>query len=239
MASFGSVSPDGRWMAMHTARAGRYRIQTLAMDGSGLVDRLEATPFPIVWADGSRMLITEPLGDPWRPETMRERLWQLDLDRDAEPRLLEDPLTFGISDWHPGTATTPGAEEDDLPPAVVPYDVPVPPASRARAAAVRKYTRIPLVAADGTGIAGVKAALARRPSKRSRCRFATPAGRLGPARSCMRPRYRAIAGVAAWRRMTDPLPRGRYELRFRARDVDGNATRRPKVHRLRLRSAPR
>ena len=239
MASFGSVSPDGRWMVMNTTRAGSDRIQTLAMDGSGLVDRLEGNPFPILWAEGSRMLITEPRGDPWRPETLHERLWEMDLDRDTEPRLLYDPLTFGISDWHPGAATAPEEVEDDLPPAVVPYDIPTPSGARARAAAVRKYTRIPLVAGDGTGIAGVEAALARRPSKRGRCRFATPAGRLGAKRSCRRQRYRAIADVAAWRRMTDPLPRGRYELRFRARDVDRNATRRPKVHRLRLRSAPR
>jgi hypothetical protein len=93
------------------------------------------------------------------------------------------------------------------------------------------------MAADGSGIRRVEAALSR--ASKAGCRYATPAGRLGAARSCQRPRWRVIDGVAAWRRMTDRLPRGRYQLRVRARDTEGNRTRGGKVRRIILRSAPR
>ena len=237
-ASFGRVSPNGRWMALQTERAGAYGIQTLAMDGSGLVWRVsdpEGRYGSVIWAEGSRMLFLERLGSFAAPETLSNRLWEMDVDRDGVPRLVRDPVPFELYDWRPASPSASPAP-DELPPVVLTTPPPKVVAT-ASAARGRKYARIPLIAADGSGLARVEASLAR--VAKGRCRYATPAGRSGPARSCGRPRWRRIEGVAAWRRMTDPLPRGRYALRVRARDTEGNRTRGGKVRKLILRSAPR
>jgi Tol biopolymer transport system component len=238
-AVFGRVSRDGRWMALNTERAGVYGIQTLAMDGSGLVwrarDSGDVRFSSVVWADGGRMLFLQEQGDYADPATLSWDLMELDVDRDSGPRRVLKSVPFRLYDWHAGAVEAP-EPRDDLPPVVMTEAAAKP--ALASAARVRRFARVPLIAADGTGIARIEVSFARVVRK-GRCRFATTAGRLGPASACNRPRWRAIDGVAAWRRMTDPLPRGRYELRVRARDTEGNRSRGAKVRRLNLRSAPR
>jgi hypothetical protein len=75
----------------------------------------------------------------------------------------------------------------------------------------------------------VRVAVARVSGRR--CRFAGPRGRLGPRRSCSRPRYlparlgRRRDGKVPWTfRLRHRLPRGRYVAHVRARDDAGRAS---------------
>ena len=68
-----------------------------------------------------------------------------------------------------------------------------------------------------------------------RCRFVSPAGRLGKARSCSKPSYLPAAGTDRWSlRLKARLPRGRYRAQPRAIDAAGNVeTRTPRFTRVR------
>ena len=68
-----------------------------------------------------------------------------------------------------------------------------------------------------------------------RCRFVSPAGRLGKSRSCSKPRYLPAAGTDRWSlRLRARLPRGRYRAQPRAIDAAGNVeTRTPRFTRVR------
>lgn len=76
------------------------------------------------------------------------------------------------------------------------------------------------------GIGRVDVSVARRVGAR-RCRFLTPAGRLGAARDCRRPRFLRARGNSSWRlRIGARLPLGRYWVTVRVADKAGNAERR-------------
>ena len=84
------------------------------------------------------------------------------------------------------------------------------------------------------GLRSVRVAVARR--ARGRCRFASPAGRLGRARRCGSPRrYLRTTGGAAWKlSLGRALKPGRYVIWARAVDGSGNTSRAGRALRLRL-----
>jgi hypothetical protein len=108
----------------------------------------------------------------------------------------------------------------------------------------RRHVRLTGRASDrgcrGTGAEGsrrgrvvrVFAAVARR-ERGGRCRFLTPARRLGPRRRCARARYLPARGTARWSfRMRTRLPSGSYLAWSRALDASGNFERRRRIVRF-------
>lgn len=84
-------------------------------------------------------------------------------------------------------------------------------------------------------IAQVRVAIARRQA-RSRCRFVTSTGRLGPARSCRKPWYLRASGRENWRlEVRRRLPAGRYISVARAVDSGGRRGPAGPVRRFRVR----
>jgi hypothetical protein len=75
-------------------------------------------------------------------------------------------------------------------------------------------------------VRAVRVAVARFVQGHDRCRYLKPNGRLGRASSCHRGQYLRARGAERWRfKIRARLPRGRYEIRARARDMAGNRER--------------
>jgi hypothetical protein len=144
-----------------------------------------------------------------------------------------------VGDWHPlGLASRPLPLKPDVtPPGVILIGELIRAAATPRpassaAAATAPGDQLAFLAVDRTGVRRLDAAIARRSGRA--CRFFD--GRsFRPPRSCTRPLYHRVPSVSAWRAYTRRLGRGFYELRFRAADLRGNVTRRPRTFHVSVR----
>jgi hypothetical protein len=92
--------------------------------------------------------------------------------------------------------------------------------------------RMLFVAFDQSGVARIDAAIGRKRAKR--CRFVSASGKLGAPRSCKKPVFARVKTVSAWQSRVADLPKGSYQVRFKLRDVLGNATARPRAIAVKL-----
>lgn len=149
-------------------------------------------------------------------------------------------------DWNPALGVRPAV---DVTPPVVQLTLGAPPVATARsAAAPRRVSKrsFALRAADSSGIRRVEAVFGREVSKRVRvrrcgrragvapgrcrrvarrrtvCRFATRRS-MSRKRSCGRRITLKLDSAAQLKRVVTRLPRGRYRMRLRVRDVYGRA----------------
>jgi hypothetical protein len=85
-----------------------------------------------------------------------------------------------------------------------------------------------------SAVARVEVAISRKAGRK--CRFVTRSGKLSRARACAKPVWLKATGTTRWSLNTKRrLPRGRYTLRVRARDLAGNVQARAAQRKLRLR----
>ena len=173
-----------------------------------------------------------------------------DVDDPGAPpvALTRNPPGGPAGDAHPDWTSTLGQGAiPDLHPPVVELDLGTGQAGRARVSRkARRPTRVSrrsldLLAADASGIRRIESIFGREQVRKVRvgrrcangrcravvrrrtvCRFAT-GRRLSRPRSCRRPITVRHAGRAGWKRTVGRLPKGRYRMRVRVRDVYGRA----------------
>jgi hypothetical protein len=95
-----------------------------------------------------------------------------------------------------------------------------------------RTSRIPFIVVDRSGIRRVDAAVGLR--VKGGCRFLGSDRKLGARRSCSSPRYVRVKSNGGWHKLTDKLPKGKYQVRFRTTDVRGNTVKKPKPRTVRL-----
>jgi hypothetical protein len=222
-----SFSPDGRYAAVSGSDA---RLYTISADGREIVPRTAGRAVNPTWSPIGPTLFYVAAGA--ASQTMA--IHRVALTGGAQPVRLTDGLA---RDDHPSFSLAAGLLpqlpiDQIAPGVVVGLDPGLPAGLRARKAgalgAAAGSSRIPFLAFDPSGLRRVEASLARRVGRRG-CRLADARGKLGRAsHRCSSARYFRIASVASWRARTSRLPGGTYELRFRTRDANGNATRKPR-----------
>lgn len=218
-----SFAPDGHYAAVGLADG---RLYTMKLDGSELTRRTDRWAMGRAWSPiGPTLFFSKTPND--SPDEQRLALYRVLL----VPGSPTVPVTLpDAQDTAPAWSARDGLLDtlpilDVLPPAVV-LDVP-PGGGRSRklGAAGHLRGRLPFFAVDLSGIRRVDASLALR--VHGGCRYRTRS-RLHGRSGCKRPRYWRVRSAAEWRKTTDHLPRGTYEVRFRTTDVKGNRTRHPK-----------
>jgi hypothetical protein len=226
-----SFSPDGERMAVTLADGSLYTLRT---DGSELTRLTEGLALDPDWSGADNAIFFQAGTNAYDTTIHR-----LTLPPVAPAIALTAP---GVGDGEPdwsllGRVTAILPSLDDLPPITLLGDrLDVPPAPsgatrKAGSAGPVGSSRIPFMVVDRTGIRRVEAALGRRVD--GGCRF-TDGRTLGKRRACSSPVYVRVKTAAGWEKLTDRLPKGRYEVRFRTTDVRGNATKKPKPRVLRL-----
>jgi dipeptidyl aminopeptidase/acylaminoacyl peptidase len=235
-----AFSPDGRYLAISVNKPGGFNAETeiftLRLDGSERTLRSDVhtaltpawSPFgPTLFFSGSPS--TDSFTTTWG-------IRRVDIGTGgASVAVTNSEWRDGKASWNPLGAELPTVPADDDPPLAflgTTLGVPSAPASNSRAkvhAAAngqKPAGRLPFLALDRSGIRRVDAAVGKRSG--GRCRFLGKKGRLGARRRCRTPKYVRFKGDDNWRKLTAELPKGTYEVRFRATDDKGHTTKHPK-----------
>ena len=226
-----SFSPDGERMAVTLSDGSLYTVRT---DGSELRRLTQGFATDAEWSGANNAIFFET-GTRFDNTT----IYRLSLPPVAPPIALSAP---GVGDGEPDWSLLGRVKSivpilDELPPVTLigdQLDLPPVTTGQMRKAASMPATgpsRIPFMVMDRTGIRRVEAALGLRVE--GGCRF-SDGKKLGARRSCSSPLYFRVKTVAGWRRLTDKLPKGKYQVRFRTTDVRGNVTRKPKSRVVKL-----
>ncbi len=218
-----SFSPSGLYMAVTLVIEDQTHVYAMRSDGSGLRRIEGAMGTTPEWSGVGDAIFYEHGSN-----AFNQRLYRLDLKVGATPKPLTDPgSTYGRSSWSAlGRFTTELPPVDELAPLTIVGDLP--------GAVGDLPGKLPFLAADISGIKHVEGAVGLRVAKR--CRFLRSDGRLGSRRSCGRPVYsRVPLDSAGWQKRTKRLPKGTYDVRFKATDTRGNTTRKPKRRVVRVR----
>ena len=232
-------SLDGRRFVFSS----RFSLYTIGADGSDLRRRTErTTAFDPTWAGTDELIYTrnhapDAPSDSWS-------LARLDLGENGgiTDITTPSPVIEGGADWSPlGGLASVKPPADRLPPALGLLDAGSGrqagarrPPRRGQASAVRTVKRGDLryLAADASGLRGIRVAFGRR--ARGRCRFLVRRSYTRPRR-CARPVYRRVTGRPSWRALTARLRPGSYVVYLRAADARGNRMKRPRLAYMRLR----
>lgn len=230
-----AFSPDGRYLATHTTLMGNQdaRIWLMRLDTGKTWPASEGPIGPDArYAGNPTFSLLGPAlfyTDGFNTGAIK----RVALREGAAPASVSEGRVYSL-DWSLLGGVLPRIPEDVLPPAVaLGGELPGAPAPRRRidAAQSSRQSRIPFFAVDYSGIARLDAAVGLR--VKGGCRFLRGAA-LGKRRSCSKPQYSRVKSVASWRDRTAKLPKGRYDVRFRATDVEGNRTRKPRREVVRL-----
>ena len=227
-----SFSPDGKRMAVTLADGSLYTVRT---DGSELTRLTQDLAFDPDWS-GTGTAIFFQTGTAFD----NTAIYRLSLPPVAPPIALTAPGGGdGEPDWSLlGKVTSILPPLDELPPvALIGDQLDLPPVAtgqvrKAAAGSTFGPSRIPFMAMDRSGIRKVEAALGLR-VKGGGCRF-SDGKKLGARRRCSKPVYLRVKTRAGWRKVTDGLPKGSWEVRFRTTDVRGNVTKKPKPRVVKL-----
>lgn len=241
-------APDGRSIAV-ASLSRIYLASPEGFESRELRSASGSADITFAWAwEGRRRLVVAAGTYTRTPESLSI----LDVDDPTSPpvALTRNPPDRPAGDAHPDWTPTMGEiAVPDLHPPVVELGLGTRPPGTARASRkVKRPTRVSrrlldLQAADASGIRRIESIFGREQVRRVRirrrcgkrrcptvlrrrtvCRFAT-GRRLSRPRSCRRPFTVRHADRARWKRMVGRLPKGRYRMRLRVRDVYGRASR--------------
>jgi WD40-like Beta Propeller Repeat len=228
-----SISPDGKYLAF-TRSGGVY---TMRLADGEVVNRSHTDAITPTWSPVGPTIFFQ--GYPGNPGNASQ-LFSVDISDGTENALTTPAESGSAPDWgDPGDdgPTVHGVTDRAAPSVVTPGDLPSAGAAsfgNARvSAAGTKLSKIRFLAVDKTGIRRIDVAIGRRVN--GGCRFVKGGGKLGAVRSCSRPRYYRVKSIGAWRRRTDDLAKGTYEVRFRTTDVKGHRTKHPRRHLVKVR----
>lgn len=231
-------SLDGRRLVFSSG----FSLYTIGADGTDLRRRTQhLTAFDPTWA-GLDELIYARNRDPSGPGAWS--LARLDLGGNAAITDITTPspeIEAG-PDWSPvGGLVALDPPADRLAPALGLLDAKTGRQAgtrrrptRALASAVRTVKRRDLryLAADASGLRGVRVAFGHR--SRRRCRFLGRRSYTRPRR-CNRPLFRSVTGPPRWRAFTSRLRAGSYVVYMRATDARANRMKRARRIYLRVR----
>lgn len=235
-----AFSPGAKYLAVTLYDGSLYTVRT---DGGQVTRLTRNRGFAPDWAaTGDTIFYTS--GPSYETSVIKS----LGFPPVAAPRAITAPGAGDSSpDWAvPGTpAPAEAAEDEQAPVAVLGEDLDTPPSDVSetrREPSGRsvgpaqlpgpRLSKIPFLVMDRSGIRRVEAAAGLRVE--GGCRFLQPSRRPGARRACSNPTYLTVRDAEAWKRLTAKLPRGRYEVRFRTLDVEGNRLRRPRPRVVRV-----
>lgn len=232
------LSPDGRFLVWATPSFATAAID-LRRGSAAIVAPAGATP---VRFEEEAPSILRLHGPHYEPDRQIDHFYDMDLAAPGRPHVR---LPAGVPDGpqQPDLVQLPAAAAL---PVVVSVDDPYPPflggpappdpwddepssPTRPRSAPATSTIRTPFAytALAFAGLRSVSYSLGRRLG-RGRCAYFTGRRFLVKGR-CGRAHYRRIVSPTAWQRATARLPHGTYELRYRAVDRRGRASRQHKA----------
>ena len=237
-----SFSPGAKYLTVTLWDGSLYTVRT---DGGELTRLTHSYGLEPDWsATGDALFYRASSGN-----SMTSVIKRLGFPRVGPPMSLTAPGVADASpDWSlPGRVTSAQPVEDEAPPVVLleeqlaepPADVSDEAPSERRRPAIGaaqipgpKRSKIPFLVMDRSGIRKIDAAAGLR--VKGGCRFLETSRRLGRRRACSRPTYVRVNDGDGWKRLTAKLPKGKYDVRFRTLDVEGNVDRRPKPRVVRV-----
>lgn len=237
-----AFSPDGRYLAMSVGKPNGFNAEvdifTVRLDGSERTLRSDVhTALTPTWSPFGPTLFFVGNADQSN-NSSRWGIRRVNLGTGGQSVPVTDAnWRDGKASWNPLGAELPAVAPDQDPPLAflgTTLGLEGAPASdsnakvRAAATSQKSAGRLPFLALDRTGIKRIDVAVGKRAD--GRCRFLKKDGTLAKRSKCGEPKYVRYRGDARWRKLTAKLPKGTYEVRFRATDVKGHRTKHPKRH---------
>ena len=239
-----SFSPGAKYVAVTLSNGSLYTLRT---DGGELTRLTKSVSLDPDWAAAGATIFYERASD-----AISKTIMRLGFPRVAPPSPISAPgVGDAAPDWSlPGRAASTAPVVDELPPVAVlgetlddpPADLSedggegAPGGSSPKLAPAQfvgpSISKIPFLVMDRSGIRSVEAAAGLR--VKGGCRFLQPSRKLGKRRACSGPTYVKVKNGEGWRKQVAKLPDGRYEVRFRTADREGNAVRKPRPRVVRV-----
>jgi hypothetical protein len=226
-----SFSPSGKYLAVTLYDGSLYTVRS---DGGELARLTRRTGLDPAWAATGDAIFYSGGGG------SSSVIKRIGFPRVAPAMSISAPGLMDASpDWAlPGQVTAPSPEDGTPPVAILGEAIdqtPDEPSRKVRAAQLPgpPMSKIPFLVMDRSGIRKIEIAAGLR--VKGGCRFLLPGRKLGARRSCSQPTYVGVRNGDDWIDKTKRLPKGKYQVRFRTIDREGNAVKKPKPHVVRLR----
>jgi Tol biopolymer transport system component len=236
-----AFSPDGRYLAMAVNDPNGFNAEsdifTVRLDGGERTLRSDVhTAFAPAWSPFGPTLFFVGSASQASQGIATWGIRRVDIGAGgASHPVTDSDWRDGKPTWNPLGAELPAVPPDEDPPLTflgTTLGVEGAPASTSKsklhaAVAEKKPAgRLPFLALDRSGIRRIDVAVGKR--THGRCRFLKKDGTLAKRSKCKKPKYVRYRGENGWRKLTAKLPKGTYEVRFRATDVKGHKTKHPK-----------